>query len=119
MCNHQKSRLVFASPRARRQAVHTLVQEDNDGGSDAGSESQGSEFHLDQIDLLRDEGLAISSLDFWIVGHASKKCCGDMTTPGSDSPDFCLLLTDNFHSEIHWSREMDIICRESPSTYPD
>ncbi|KAH7153671.1 hypothetical protein EDB81DRAFT_758614 [Dactylonectria macrodidyma] len=82
--------------RACRQAVHRLVQDSDDGGSDVGSESQGSESHLDQVNLLRDENYCPSP-----TGAEAKS------------------LGDEFNGEDQYPRKRAKVSRSSTSLLRD
>ncbi|CAM1509671.1 Fc.00g000060.m01.CDS01 [Cosmosporella sp. VM-42] len=67
--------------RARHQAVHRLVQDDDDSSSDTSNESQGSEYHLDRANLRRDKDYYPSHTEAEEVGLEGDKSDGEDQCP--------------------------------------
>jgi hypothetical protein len=94
-----------------RQAMYRLVQDDDGGGSDTGSESRGREFHPDQMSLSRDEDYCPSPTEAEPVG------LGDHESDGEDE---CLRKRRKFSRSsasllCHLAASVERPCRGRPS----
>ncbi|KAH6986798.1 hypothetical protein EDB80DRAFT_511541, partial [Ilyonectria destructans] len=66
---------------AHRQAMHRLVQDDNDSSSGAGGESEGSESHLDRASLRRDKDYCPSHTEAEEMGLEGNESNGEDQCP--------------------------------------